>query len=206
MSAFTEIARIGLVPVIRIEDANDAVPLAEALKAGGVPVAEITFRTTSAEESIRRIAEQVDGILLGAGTVLTVDQAERARMAGAQFIVSPGFDPDVVKRCLELGMDVLPGCATPSEIMAAIKLGLKTVKFFPASVYGGLAGIRALAAAFPGLGFVPTGGVGPNNLAEYLGFKPVVACGGSWMANPKDAAETQRLCREARAVVRSVRG
>ncbi len=206
MNAMSEIARIGVVPVIRIEDANDAVPLAEALKVGGVPVAEVTFRTASAEESIRRIAEEVDDILLGAGTVLTVDQVERARMAGAKFIVSPGFDREIVLRCLELGMDVLPGCATPSEIMAAVKLGLKAVKFFPASVYGGLAGIKALSAAFPGLGFVPTGGVGAGNLADYLGFKPVIACGGSWMVNAKNPAETTRLCREARAIVQEIRG
>lgn len=206
MSVMEEIARIGVVPVIRIEDAHDAVPLAEALKAGDIPVAEVTFRTTSAEESIRRIASEVEGILLGAGTVLTMDQAERAHMAGAKFVVSPGFDREIVERCLELGMDVLPGCATPTEIMAAVKLKLKTVKFFPASVFGGLAGIKSLSAAFPGLGFVPTGGVGPKNLAEYLEFKPVIACGGSWMVDVKNLPETTRLCAEARAIVKEVRG
>jgi 2-dehydro-3-deoxyphosphogluconate aldolase/(4S)-4-hydroxy-2-oxoglutarate aldolase len=175
MNVMAEIARIGVVPVIKLDDPLDAVPLAQALKVGDEPVAEVTFRTSAAEESIRRIAGEVEGVLLGAGTVLTVEQAERAHKAGAKFIVSPGLDREVVEKSLELGMDVLPGCATPTEIMAALKLGLTAVKFFPASVYGGLQGIKALSAAFPGLMFVPTGGVGPKNLAEYLGFKPILA-------------------------------
>jgi 2-dehydro-3-deoxyphosphogluconate aldolase / (4S)-4-hydroxy-2-oxoglutarate aldolase len=206
MNTMSEIARIGVVPVIKLDDPLDAVPLAEALKAGGIPVAEVTFRTSAAEESIRRIAGEVEGVLLGAGTVLTVEQVERAHKAGAKFIVSPGFDRDVVARSLDLGMDALPGCATPTEIMAALKLGLKVVKFFPASVYGGLAGIKSLSAAFPGLGFVPTGGVGPKNLAEFLGFKPILACGGSWMVDVKNLPETTRLSAEARAIVQEVRG
>ena len=206
MSILDEISKIGVVPVIKLDDPNDAVPLAEALKAGGVPVAEVTFRTGAAEESIRRIASEVSGVLVGAGTVLTADQVERAHAAGAKFIVSPGFDQSVVAKCLELGLPVLPGCATPTEIMAALKLGLMAVKFFPASVYGGLAGIKALSAAFPGLMFVPTGGVGPKNLAEYLGFKPILACGGSWMVDVKNLPETRRLCAEARQIVKQVRG
>lgn len=206
MSVLLEITGIGVVPVIKLDDPLDAVPLALALKAGDVAVAEVTFRTSAAEESIRRIAAEVDGVFLGAGTVLTTDQVERAHRAGAKFIVSPGFDREVVEKSMELGMDVLPGCATPTEIMAALKLGLKAVKFFPASVYGGLAGIKALSPAFPGLGFVPTGGVGPKNLAEFLGFKPVLACGGSWMVDAKNPAETTRLCLEARAIVKEVRG
>ena len=206
MHILKEIARIGLVPVIKLDDPGDAVPLAEALKAGGVPVAEITFRTSAAEESIRRIASEAEGILVGAGTVLTVDQVERAYRSGARFIVSPGFDPAIVTRSLELGMSVLPGCATPTEIMSALRLGLMAVKFFPASVYGGLNGIKALSAAFPNLYFVPTGGVGPGNLADYLSFKPVLACGGSWMVSAKNLSETTRLCAEARAIVQDVRG
>ena len=206
MRTMTEIARIGVVPVIKLDDPKDAVPLAEALKAGGVPVAEVTFRTDAAEESIRRIAGESEGVLLGAGTVLTADQAERAFKAGAKFIVSPGFDREVVEKSLELGMDALPGCVTPSEIMVALKLGLKAVKFFPASVYGGLQGIKALSAAFPGLKFVPTGGVGPKNLAEYLGFAPILACGGSWMVDVKNLPETTRLCEEAAEIVKTVRG
>lgn len=206
MSVMTEIARVGVVPVIKLDDPVDAVPLAKALKAGDVPVAEVTFRTSAAEDSIRRIAAEVEGVLVGAGTVLTVEQVERAHAAGAKFIVSPGFDREVVVRSLELGMDVLPGCATPTEIMAVLKLGLKAVKFFPASVYGGLQGIKALSAAFPGLKFVPTGGVGPKNLADFLGFQPVLACGGSWMVDVKNLPETIRLCEEARAIVREVRG
>ena len=206
MPVMDEIRKIGVVPVIKLDDPADAVPLAKALKAGGVPVAEVTFRTAAAEESIRRISREVDDILVGAGTVLTVEQVERAASAGAKFIVSPGFDREVVERSLAMGLDVLPGCATPSEIMAALKLGLKTVKFFPASVYGGLSGIKALSAAFPGLSFVPTGGVGPKNLAEFLGFSPILACGGSWMVNVRDLAETTRLCQEARVIVKEIRG
>jgi 2-dehydro-3-deoxyphosphogluconate aldolase/(4S)-4-hydroxy-2-oxoglutarate aldolase len=200
-----EIARIGIVPVIKLEDPQDAAPLARALKAGDVPVAEVTFRTGAAEESIRRIAGEVEGVLLGAGTVLTAEQVRRAHAAGAKFIVSPGFDREVVEASLELGLPALPGCATPTEIMAALKLGLTAVKFFPASVYGGLAGIKALSAAFPGLKFVPTGGVGPKNLAEFLGFTPVLACGGSWMVDVKNLPETTRLCLAARAIVKEVR-
>ncbi len=206
MRIMDEIARIGIVPVIKLDDPMDAVPLAAALAAGGIPVAEVTFRTAAAEESIRRIASETEGVLVGAGTVLTVDQVERAHKAGARFIVSPGFDREVVEKCLELGLPALPGCATPTEIMEALKLGVRVVKFFPASVYGGLAGIKALSAAFPGLQFVPTGGVGPKNLAEYLSFPPILACGGSWMAVEKNPAETTRLCAEARAIAKDVRG
>ena len=206
MNTLAEISRIGVVPVIKLDDPSDAVPLAEALKAGGIPVAEVTFRTGAAEESIRRIANESEGTLVGAGTVLTEDQVKRAHAAGAQFIVSPGFDQGVVEKSLELGLPVLPGCATPTEIMAALKLGLTAVKFFPASVYGGLQGIKALSAAFPGLMFVPTGGIGPKNLAEYLGFKPILACGGSWMVDVKNLPETRRLCAEARDIVKEVRG
>lgn len=200
-----EISRIGVVPVIKLNNPEQAVPLAEALKAGDVPVAEVTFRTDAAEESIRRIGAQVSGVLLGAGTVLTVDQVERAHGAGAQFIVSPGFDAKVVERTLALNMTALPGCATPTEIMMALSLGLPVVKFFPAGVYGGLAGIKALSAAFPGLKFLPTGGVGPKNLAEYLSFEPILACGGSWMVDANDPDATAALCLEARAIVKGVR-
>jgi len=206
MNALEEIGRVSVVPVIKLEDPRDAAPLAQALKAGGVPVAEVTFRTGAAEESIRRIASEVEGVLPGAGTVLTAEQVRRAHKAGAKFIVSPGFDREVVEASLELGLPALPGCATPTEIMAALKLGLTAVKFFPASVYGGLAGIKALSAAFPGLKFVPTGGVGPKNLAEFLGFAPVLACGGSWMVNAKDLPETTKLCLEARAIAKEIRG
>jgi len=206
MSAITEIARIGIVPVIKLDSPGDAVALGQALKLGGVPVAEVTFRTNAAEEGIRRIAAKADGVLVGAGTVLTVDQVDRAHGAGAKFIVSPGFDAKVVERSLTLGLDVLPGCSTPTEIMMALSMGLASVKFFPASVYGGPAGIKALSAAFPGLRFVPTGGVGPENLSEYLSLAPVLACGGSWMVDAKNPELTTRLCAEARAIAKKARG
>ncbi len=205
-SVMERIGQIGVVPVIKLDSADVAVPLARALAQGGVPVAEVTFRTAAAEESIRRIAGELPDVLVGAGTVLTVDQLNRAHGAGAKFIVSPGFSRDVVARCQELGLPVLPGCATPTEIMMALEMGLSCVKFFPASVYGGLAGIKALSAAFPGLKFVPTGGVGPKNLAEFLGATPILACGGSWMVNAGDLTETERLCAEAAAIVKEVRG
>ena len=206
MTVMEQIERIGVVPVIKLDSPDQAVPLAKALAAGGVGVAEVTFRTDAAEESIRRIANELPEVLVGAGTVLNVEQVNRAYQAGAKFIVSPGFSKAVVARCQELDLPVLPGCATPTEVMMAIEMGLTTLKFFPASVYGGLAGIKALAAAFPMLKFVPTGGVGPKNLAEFLEAKPILACGGSWMVNAKDLGETQKLCAEASAIVREVRG
>ena len=200
------IKKIGVVPVIKLDSPDQAVPLAKALSAGGVGVAEVTFRTDAAEESIRRIANELPDVLIGAGTVITVDQVDRAHKAGAQFIVSPGFSKDVVARCQELGLPVLPGCATPTEVMMAIEMGLTVVKFFPASIYGGLAGIKALAAAFPQMRFVPTGGVGPKNLAEFLEAKPIFACGGSWMVDANDLEKTEKLCAEAAAIVQEVRG
>ena len=200
------IEQIGVVPVIKLDSPDQAVPLAKAMAAGGVGVAEVTFRTDAAEEGIRQIAQNLPDVLVGAGTVLTVEQVDKAYEAGARFIVSPGFSKAVVARCQELGLPVLPGCATPTEVMMAIEMGLKVVKFFPASVYGGLAGIKALAAAFPALKFVPTGGVGPKNLAEFLSTKPVLACGGSWMVNTADMDDTQKLCAEASAIVKEVRG
>ena len=186
MDMLKQLSLAGLVPVIKIKDAQDAVPLCAALKKGGLPVAEITFRTDAAEESIRRVHEALPDVLLGAGTVLTCDQADRAWNAGAGYIVSPGLNPDVVRHCLEKGYPVLPGCANPSDIEAALALGLKTVKFFPAEALGGLKMLKALAGPYGDVRFVPTGGINEKNVGEYLAFPKIAACGGSWMV-PDDA-------------------
>lgn len=190
-----------LVPVVVLEDAEDAAFLGEALVAGGLPIAEVTFRTAAAEESIRRMSENPD-LLVGAGTVVTVEQVDRAVNAGARFIVSPGTSPAVIKRAAELEVPVLPGVATATELMAALESGARTVKFFPASTSGGSKAIAALAAPFRGVEFVPTGGIGPANLHEYLALDCVIAAGGSWMVPAKaiasgDFATVETLCREA---------
>lgn len=176
-----KISEIGIVPVIKINDAEKAVPLAKALIDGGLPIAEITFRTDAAEESIRRVSEAFPEMLVGAGTVLTVEQAKRAKDAGAKFIVSPGFNPKVVSWCLENGITPTPGCTSPSEIEAALELGLKAVKFFPAEQSGGIAKIKALSAPYSGLKFIPTGGISLDNLTSYITNKKILACGGSFM-------------------------
>lgn len=171
----------GLVPVIKVDQAQDAVPLCKALAEGGLPVAEITFRTAAAEEAIRLVHEALPEVLLGAGTVLSCEQADRAMAAGAGYIVSPGFNPTVVQHCLDKGYPVLPGISSPSEIEQALSLGVKTVKFFPAEALGGVGMIKALAAPYGELRFVPTGGINEGNLVDYLALPQVVACGGSWM-------------------------
>lgn len=181
MDMLTQLSMAGIVPVIKIEDAACAVPLCQALSDGGLPVAEITFRTDAAEESIRLVSRELPDVLLGAGTVLTAGQAQRAIDAGARYIVSPGINPEVVKFCQSAGVPVLPGCVTPTEIETALSLGLKTVKFFPAEAVGGLPLIKALAAPYGGVSFVPTGGINEQNLMDYLSFPKVIACGGSWM-------------------------
>lgn len=176
-----QIYEIGIVPVIALDRADQAVPLARALVRGGLPAAEITFRTAAAEESIRLIAQQVPEMLVGAGTVLTTEQADRALAAGAKFIVSPGFNPRVSRYVVEKGALMLPGTATPGEMEQAMELGLKVVKFFPAEQNGGLAKLKALAGPYTSLRWMPTGGVNENNLADYLRFDRIVACGGTWM-------------------------
>ena len=155
-----------VVPVVVLNDAVDAIPLADALIKGGLPCAEVTFRTDAAEESIRRICESFPDMLVGAGTVLTTEQVERAYKAGAQFIVSPGFDPEIIDYCISIGLPVLPGCITPSEIAQAVKRGLKVVKFFPAEQSGGVAMIKAMAAPYSMVKFMPTGGISTKNLAD----------------------------------------
>lgn len=173
---------VRIVPVITIDDPGDAVPLARALADGGLACAEITFRTPRAPEALQRICAEAPELLAGAGTVLTPDQAKRARDAGAQFIVAPGFSPRVVDYCLEHGIPVYPGIATPTEVEMALDKGLKTVKFFPAESMGGLDFLKAIAAPYVDVNFMPTGGINLSNVGHYLAFKRVVACGGSWMA------------------------
>lgn len=180
MNVFEDLAQHRIVPVVVLQDAADAALLAEALVAGGLPVAEITFRTAAAADSIRAMADRGD-VLVGAGTVLTVDQVDAAVAAGARYVVSPGTSRAVVERCAEHGVPALPGAVTATEVQAALELGLDTVKFFPAGTSGGAAAIKALAAPFGGVKFVPTGGIGPANLAEYLAVSAVLAVGGSWM-------------------------
>lgn len=176
-----KIYEIGIVPVVKIDDDKKAVPLAKALIDGGLPIAEITFRTDAADQAIKNISEAYPDMLVGAGTVLTVEQAQRAKSAGAKFIVSPGFNPKVVSWCLENDIVPTPGCTSPSEIESALEMGLKAVKFFPAEQSGGIAKIKALSAPYAGLKFIPTGGIGLDNLSSYITNKSILACGGSFM-------------------------
>ncbi len=171
----------GVVPVVVLEDAKDALPLAKALIEGGLPCAEVTFRTEAAEESIRRMSEKYPDMLVGAGTVLTIEQVDRAVKAGAKFIVSPGFDPEIVDYCLNKDIPVFPGCITPSEVAQAAKRGMKVVKFFPAEQAGGVSMIKAMAAPYTMMKFMPTGGINAKNLKEYLEYDKILCCGGSWM-------------------------
>lgn len=202
MDMFKELSNIGIIPVVKINDAEKAVPLAKALAKGGLNAAEITFRTDAAEEAIKNIAKECPDMLVGAGTVLTIEQAERALNAGAKFIVSPGFNPVVVKWCLDHGVTPLPGCTTPSEIEQALSLGLKVVKFFPAEQSGGLAKIKAMSAPYGGIKFMPTGGVSLDNVNSYLNDKCIIACGGSFMVKEsfidnENWNEITRLTRES---------
>lgn len=184
-----KISRIGIVPVVVLDDAKDAKPLAEALIKGGLPCAEVTFRTAAAEESIRIMASEFPEMLVGAGTVLTTEQVDRAVNAGAKFIVSPGLNPKVVKYCIEKGVPVTPGTANPSDVEAAIELGLDVVKFFPAEAVGGLNMIKSMAAPYTQMKFMPTGGINAKNICDYLAFDKIIACGGSWMVNKALVAE-----------------
>lgn len=178
-----QISKIGIVPVVVLNDAKDAEPLAKALCEGGLPCAEVTFRTAAAEESIRIMAEKYPDMLIGAGTVLTTEQVDRAVNAGAKFIVSPGLNPTIVKYCVDKGIPVCPGTANPSDVEAAISLGLDVVKFFPAEAAGGLKMIKAMAAPYTSIKFMPTGGINASNINSYLAFDKILACGGSWMVS-----------------------
>ena len=180
MDVLKTLSNIGIVPVIAIDDADRAVDLVKALEKGGLPAAEITFRTAAGQEAIKRVAKECPEILVGAGTVLTARQCDEAIEAGAKFIVAPGYFDEVVDHCLERGIPVLPGCATPSEMTKAVNAGLKTVKFFPAEASGGVAYLKSIAPVFP-LNFMPTGGVNTANLLSYLTFDRIASVGGTWM-------------------------
>jgi len=202
---------LGVVPVVKIEQAEDAVELGRALLAGGLPCAEITFRTAAAEEAIRRISSSLPEVIVGAGTVLSVDQADKAVSAGARFIVSPGFNQKVVDWCLQTKIPVTPGVMTPTEIDMALDRGLRILKFFPAEAIGGIAVLKAISAPYGGVKFIPTGGINQSNLADYLALPSVHCCGGSWLVKAGLISagrfhEITRLTREAMSVVRQVRG
>lgn len=205
------IQKTGIIPVVALEEVKDALPLAQALCDGGLPCAEVTFRTAAAEESIRLMSEQFPEMLIGAGTVLTIDQVDRAVAAGAKFIVSPGFNPKVVKHCVDKGVLITPGCSCPSDIEQALEFGLDVVKFFPAEPSGGLKMIKALAAPYNMVKFMPTGGINAANVRDYLAYDRIVACGGSWMVKGDmlkagDFQKITALAKEAAEIVKESRG
>ena len=210
MSLYKIIENSGVIPVVVLEDAANAVPLAKALLAGGINICEITFRTAAAEEAIRQISLNMPDMIVGAGTVITKEQAKAATDAGAKFIVSPGSDLEVIRYAKALGVYMLPGAVTPTEVMQLIKEDVKVIKFFPAENYGGLKTIKALSAPFPNLKFVPTGGVSLSNLTTYLEFDKIAAVGGSWLCT-KDLItngkwdEITKLSKEAMDIFKSVR-
>lgn len=196
------IANVGVVPVVKLDSPDQALPLGRALVDGDLPVAEVTFRTDAAEESIRRLTGELPELLVGAGTVLTVEQAKRAVSAGAKFLVSPGFNPSVVKYCVDNEIPVTPGVNSPSQIEQGLELGLSVLKFFPAEQSGGLEMLKAFSGPYGGVRYIPTGGINAANMKDYLAFSKVLAVGGSWMVKPEWVAagrfdEISRLCREA---------
>lgn len=206
-----QIQEIGIVPVVVLDEVKDAEPLAQALCDGGLPCAEVTFRTAAAEESIRIMSEKFPQMLVGAGTVLTTEQVDRAVAAGAKFIVSPGLNPRIVKYCVDKGIPVTPGCSNASDIEQALEFGLDVVKFFPAEPAGGLNMIKALAAPYVGVKFMPTGGINAKNVKDYLAYNRILACGGSWMVKGDlvkagDFEKIKELTKEAVEIVKESRG
>ncbi|MBE6955797.1 MAG: bifunctional 4-hydroxy-2-oxoglutarate aldolase/2-dehydro-3-deoxy-phosphogluconate aldolase [Ruminococcaceae bacterium] len=206
MDCINRLANAGIVPVVVLDDAKDAVPTAKALLAGGVDVMEITFRTAAAADSIAAVAKECPDMLVGAGTVITLEQCKKAVECGAKFIVSPGYNDEVVAWCVAKGIAITPGCVTPTEIMAAMTHGLKVVKFFPANVYGGLNAMKALSGPFGGVKFIPTGGVNGQNVGEYISAPFIHAVGGSWVCAKGDIVagnfeKITALCKQARAAI-----
>ena len=206
-----KISEIGVVPVIKLNNPErDAANLAKALCEGGVPVAEVTFRAAGADIAIRLMREACPDMLVGAGTVLTTEQVDKALSAGAQFIVTPGFDPELVAYCQEKGLPIYPGCTTPTDYHAALKFGLKVLKFFPAEQSGGLAKIKAMSAPFPMFKVMPTGGISLKNLKEYLSCPVICACGGSYMVTA-DLIDNNKwdeiieLCKKSIEIVKEAR-
>ena len=208
---FEQFSKIGIIPVVVLDDPKDAAGLAKALCENGLPCAEVTFRTAAAGESIRIMSKEFPDMLVGAGTVLTKEQVDRAINAGAKFIVSPGLNPKIVQYCLDKSIPITPGTQTPSEMEQALELGLKVVKFFPAEPAGGLNMIKAVAAPYVDLKFMPTGGINAKNVRDYLAYNKIIACGGSWMVK-KDLVtggkwdELGKLVREAADIVKEIRG
>lgn len=203
MTVMERLARSVVVPVVVLEKVEDAIPTAKAMLAGGVDTMEITFRTACAPEAIKAVAENCPEVLVGAGTVINLEQCKLAVSMGARFIVSPGYSEEIVSWCVENNIPVTPGCVTPTEIMAAVNHGLKVIKFFPANVYGGLNAMKNLSAPFVGLKFLPTGGVNTANIREYIDAPFVHAVGGSWVCPKAEIAagnfeKITQLCREAR--------
>ncbi len=203
--------RFGVIPVVVLDRKEDACPMAQALCDGGLPVAEITFRTAAAERSIAQIAKEFPAMCVGAGTVLHVEQAERAVAAGAQFIVSPGFSKEIVDYCIQQKIPVFPGAVTPSEVMQIVDAGLEVVKFFPAEPMGGLSAIKAIAAPFPMLRFMPTGGINDKNIRAYLEDPKIIACGGSWMVKKdlimdRETEKIKQMTSDIVSLVKEVRG
>ena len=206
-----KIGQMGIVPVVVLNDVKNAVPLAQSLINGGLPCAEVTFRTEAAQQSIAEISKNFPQMFVGAGTVLTTEQVDRAVDAGAKFIVSPGFNPKVVEYCIKKGYPVTPGIMTPTELEMALEFGLDVVKFFPAENAGGLKMIKAMAAPYTKMKFMPTGGINPQNVREYLQCDKILACGGSWMVkgdliNGGNFIEIEKLTKEASQIVKEIRG
>lgn len=202
-----ELSSYGVVPVVVINRVEDAEPLAKALCEGGLKCAEVTFRTAAAEEAIHVMTEAYPDMLVGAGTVLTIEQVDKAVNAGAQFIVSPGFDPEIVDYCIAKNIVVVPGCITPSEVAQGVKRGLEVLKFFPAEQAGGVAMIKAMAAPYTDIRFMPTGGINASNIGDYLAFPKIVACGGSWMvkADLINAGQYDRITELTKEAVEMVK-
>ena len=205
-----QIGATGIVPVVVLNKVSDAEPLSQALIKGGLPCAEVTFRTDAAEESIRAISKKYPDMFVGAGTVLTTEQVDRAIGAGAKFIVSPGLNPKVVEYCIKKGYPITPGIMTPTELEVALGFGLDVVKFFPAENAGGLKMIKAMSAPYTMMKFMPTGGINATNVRDYLACDKILACGGSWMVkgdliNAGNFEEIEKLTREAAAIVKEIR-